>query len=258
MRMDKEDFLKAREDHIGLLMQSRADKINIYIEGKDDYDFYSKFFNDKNPHLIKCYNKKTVLKVANIYNRIGVYKSIFFIDKDFDNNEEIENVFITDYYNFESHIFSRENLQKFLKGKHSLKNNDIQKLIDFLNSKDVLHMFHTEYERIVVNNGLSENKLIDKKLNIIKIDENYQINYENIFTQKTLPSINTDFLTSIEMYNGKFIGNLIFGIFKTEWFKKKFKNDMQKFERQKLTLEMIINCNEPEYVKKAKELLAND
>lgn len=249
--MDKEDFLKAREDRIGLLMQSKADKTNIYIEGKDDYDFYSKFFNDKNPHIIKCFNKKSVLQVANIYNSIGIYKSIFFIDRDFDDNKEIDNVFITDYYNFESHVFSKENIENFLEHKYSLSKKNIQELIEFLNSEDILHMFHTEYERIVLNNGDSENKLISNQLNTLKIDENYEINYETLFTQKSLPAINSNKLKSIEMYNGKFIGNLIFGIFKTDWFNMKFKSDMRKFERQKLELEMIINCDEPKYVKDA-------
>ena len=253
--MNKEDFLKAKEDHIGLLMQSKADKINIYIEGKDDYDFYFQFFKDKRPNLIKCFNKKIVLKVANIYNRIGIYKSIFFVDKDFDNNEAIENVFVTDFYNFESHVFSRKNIENFLTQKHSLKKEDTENITKFLNSNSVLHILHTEYERIVINNGNSENRLIPNQLNILNISETYEINYENLFTNKCLPPINTNILDCIEMYNGKYIGNLIFAIFTTSWFNTKFKNDMKKFERQKLTLEMIINCNEPQYIKNAIESL---
>lgn len=254
--MDKEDFLKAKEDYIGLFMQSQADKINIYVEGKDDYDFYYQFFKSKCPNLIKCFDKKNVLKVANIHNKIGCYKSIFFVDRDFDENEEIENVFCTDFYNFESHVFSRENIETYLKHKHSLKDEDIKNITEFLNSERVLKMFHTEYERIKVHDGISENKFINGNLNSIDIDSNYNFSDENLFTQKVLPSISTDTLDSIEMYNGKFIGNLIYGIFRKDWFKSKFKFDMRKFERQKLTLEMIINSKEPQYVKNAIDSLA--
>lgn len=254
--MNKEDFLKAKEDHIGLLMQSEAEKINIYIEGKDDHDFYYQFFKNRNPNLIRCFDKKNVLKVANIHNKIGSYKSIFFVDRDFDDNKAIENVFVTDFYNFESHIFSRENIKTFLKQKHSLKDEDIKNITEFLNSERILKMFHTEYERIKVNDGISENKFIDGNLNSIDISSTYDFSYENLFTQKNLPSISTDTLDCVEMYNGKFIGNLIYGIFRKDWFNIKFKFDMRRFERQKLTLEMIINSNEPKYVKNAIKCLA--
>lgn len=254
--MDKEYFLKAKEDYIGLFMQSEAEKINIYIEGKDDHDFYYQFFKNINPNLIRCFSKKNVLKVASIHNRIGSYKSIFFIDRDFDNNIEINNVFVTDFYNFESHIFSRINIETFLKQKHSLQDEDIKNIIQFLNSERVLKMFHTEYERIKINDGISENKFITANLNSIDINSAYDFSYENLFAQKHLPSISTDTLDCIEMYNGKFIGNLIYGIFRKDWFNIKFKFDMRKFERQKLTLEMIINSKEPQYVKNAIESLA--
>lgn len=249
--MTKENFLKAKEDYVGLLMQGNFRQTNVYIEGKDDYNFYYQFFKDLSPNIVKCYRKTNVLKVAKLHEKIGDFKCIFFVDKDFDDNEEIPNVFTTDYYNYESHIFSRINISNYLKNKHSLHQTDINKLIDFLNSDAVLKMFHTEYERIKLHDGSVVNKLIDGRLNKIRIDENYCFEYTDLFTQCSLPILETEIMEDIEMYNGKHIGNLLFGIFQNNWYEKKFDSDMKVKDRKQLHNDMIIHCDLPEYVNNA-------
>jgi len=250
-KMDKVDFLKEKTGHIGLLMQGKPNAINIYIEGKDDYNFYYQFLKHLGPNLISCSFKKNVIKVAKLYNKIGVYNSVFFTDKDFDNNETINNLYVTDYYNFESHIFSKENIANYLTSKHSIKDEDIKNLTIFLKSIPILNIFHTEYERIILHNGSSENKLIEGKLTTIDIDKDYNFDSSKLFQRNTVPTIETNILDSIEMYNGKYIANLFFGILNSPWFKTKFKPGMCIKNKTLLISDMIINSNIPEYLKRA-------
>lgn len=249
--MTKKEFLDAREDYIGLLMQGQSNRLNVYIEGKDDYNFYYSHLRAYKPNMIKCFNKKNVLKVAIIYNKIGYSKSIFFIDRDFDENEDIKNVFVTDFYNFESHIFSRKNISDYLENKHTIPKKDIDKLCIFLNSDILLKIFHTEYERIKNNDGNAENKLLDGKLNDIIIDENYNFEPKELFLKQVLPNFSETKLEFIEMYNGKHLGNLLFGIFKSTWFKKKFKPDLIIKEKKQFISDMIMHAEQPEYLNKA-------
>lgn len=249
--MTNKEFLDAREDYIGLLMQGQSNRLNVYIEGKDDYNFYHLHLKQHRPNMIKCFNKKNVLKVANIHNKIGCTKSIFFIDRDFDENENIENVFITDYYNFESHIFSRKDISNYLENKYKISKKDIEKLCDFLNSDIILKIFHTEYERIKNNDGNTENKLLDGKLSNISIDENYNFEIKELFSKQELPSFIGTNLEYIEMYNGKYIGNLLFGIFKSDWFSKKFSNDLKIKDKKIFFTDMIMHAEEPKYLEKA-------
>lgn len=249
--MTKEDFLKAKEDYVGLLMQGSSTKLNLYIEGKDDYNFYYQFFKDFKPNMIKCYRKSNVLKVAQIHERIGEFKCIFFVDKDFDNNEDNINIFVTDFYNFESHIFSRDNISNYLKSKHSISEKDIDELIFFLNSEPVLKIFHSEYDRIKLHEGISDNKLIDNKLNILDIDEYYNFENNILFPKGFSPELESEFLSQIEMYNGKHIGNLVFSIFKNSFFKNKFDSDMRVNDRKQLHNDMVIHCEIPEYINRS-------
>jgi len=249
--MTKENFLKAKEDYVGLLMQGNSRQPNVYIEGKDDYNFYYQFLKQLNPNMIRCYRKTNVLKVAKLHEKIGDFKCIFFVDKDFDDNEEITNVFITDYYNYESHIFSRNNISTYLESKHSFSHPDIATLTDFLNSEPVLKMFHTDYERIKLHDGLAENKLIEGRLNNIEVDENYNFECTTLFTQGSLPLVETQPLEKIEMYNGKHIGNLVFGIFNNDWCENKFDSDMKVKDRKQLHNDMVIHCDLPEYINNA-------
>lgn len=254
--MNKEEFLKSREDYVGLLMQGDSTRLNIFIEGKDDYNFYYQFFKFIKPNLIRCFQKSNVLKVAKLHNKIGDSRSIFFVDRDFDENEEISNVYVTDYYNFESHIFSRENISNYLESKHSINEIDITNLSTFLNSQEVLDLFHCEYERIVLHSGVSDNKLIENKLNIIIIDENYNFQANELFTRGTKPSLSSETFDMIEMYNGKYIGNLFFGVVRSNWFEQKFHDDMKIKDKKQLIADMIINADMPNYVREAKESLS--
>ncbi|WP_152020399.1 hypothetical protein [Aliarcobacter butzleri] len=253
--MTKEEFLESREDYIGLLMQGQSNRLNVYIEGKDDYNFYYSHLRSFKPNMIKCFYKKNVLKVANIHNKIGSSKSIFFIDRDFDENEDIKNVFVTDFYNFESHIFSRKNISDYLENKHAIPKKDIDKLCTFLNSDFLLKIFHTEYERIKNNDGNAENKLLDGKLSIIDIDENYNFEPEKLFSKQALPNFSETKFEFIEMYNGKYIGNLLFGIFKSTWFSEKFKSDSIIKEKKQFTSDMIMHAEIPKYLEKAISLI---
>jgi len=253
--MLKEDFLKAKWDSVGLLMQSKNGKTNIYIEGKDDYFFYYQFFKNSNPNMIRCNKKSNVLKVAKLFNKIGDNQSIFFVDKDFDENEHIENVYVTEYYNFESHIFSRENIKQYLLERHSVPEEDTNKLIDFLNSPEVISIFHSEFERIKMHDGNSTNKLIPNQLNIIDVDSTYNFSVENLFPQRVMPAIQTEPFDNVEMYNGKFVGNLIFGILNRAWFKQKLREDMQKINRKELTSDMIIFTKLPDYIRNSQIII---
>lgn len=249
--MTKEEFLESREDYIGLLMQGQSNRLNVYIEGKDDYNFYYSHLKNFKPNMIKCFNKKNVLKVANIHNKIGCSKSIFFIDRDFDENEDTENVFITDFYNFESHIFSRKNISNYLESKHNIQKKDIDKLYNFLNSDILFKIFHTEYERIKIYDGILENKLLYGKLSTINIDEDYNFEPKELFSKQVLPNFSETKLEFIEMYNGKYIGNLLFGIFKSTWFTKKFKPDLTIKEKKQFISDVIMHAELPEYLNKA-------
>ena len=163
----------------------------------------------------------------------------------------MKNVFITDYYNFESHIFSRKDISDYLESKHGIQKEDIDELCNFLNSDILIKIFHTEYERIKNNNGYAENKLLDGKLNTIIINENYTFELKELFSKQVLPNFSEIKLDSIEMYNGKHIGNLLFGIFKSTWFSKKFKPDLIIKEKKQFISDMIVHAEQPEYLKKA-------
>ena len=249
--MTKDDFLKAKEDYVGLLMQGSSTKLNLYIEGKDDYNFYYQFFKDFKPNMIKCYRKSNVLKVAQIHERIGEFKCIFFVDKDFDDNENNANIFVTDFYNYESHIFSRDNISSYLDSKHSLSSKDIEGLTGFLNSDKVLEIFHSEYERIILHDGVVENKFIDNKLNMLKVDEDYNFDTTILFTKGCTPPLESTPLSQIEMYNGKHIGNLVFSIFNNSFFKNKFDVNMKVNNRKQLHNDMVIHCELPEYINRS-------
>lgn len=105
--------------------ENMKDKVHCFCEGKDDYKYYiSKISNYtiKNTVNYPCGSKEEVLKVyeliTNGSKKINDVETLFFIDKDFDENTGIDdNIYITPCYSIENFYVMDETIENFLTGE---------------------------------------------------------------------------------------------------------------------------------------------
>lgn len=102
--------------------ENMKDKVHCFCEGKDDYKYYiskiSNYTRKKTFNYI-CGSKKKVLKaydlIRNGSRKFNDVDTLFFIDKDFDENTNIDdNIYITPCYSIENFYVMDETIEKFL------------------------------------------------------------------------------------------------------------------------------------------------
>lgn len=252
--MSKEEFLKQKEDVVGKLMQYKKHQYNIYIEGPDDYDFYSNFF--KNSNIVVCHNRQAVLKANKMFNNIiNTNDSIFFIDRDYKYVPVESRLIATDYYNIESHIYNIDNFIDYLKNKHHASLQISEKIQNYFSNKELINILHFSYEKFLDYEKQKDINVLTPK---IKFLEDGSIDVSDVYPTRRPNFSQYCERKDIKYYNGKELGLLILKLCTTEWFRKNMSPDGSNpvpNNQKVLRLQLIINLEDPSYIKEGKKLL---
>ncbi|NQZ65715.1 MAG: DUF4435 domain-containing protein [Mycoplasmatales bacterium] len=178
---------------------SKAKKMKIIIvEGKDDVIFYRNYFTLSDGYAIynsnftpennsdnSGVNRQTVLKIREIINNISSnHKNIaFIIDKDYKQDVEEGNLFITDYYSIENYVIVNDEKNINFQNIEMISKKEKQELKDKINlenieNKDLLKFYKgKDLWKLLKRGSLSKNDLlcsvIKDNVPIIKRIENY-------------------------------------------------------------------------------------
>lgn len=136
--MKPEDLLKLTENtstvafhKFVLLCKGRESDLYCFFEGGDS-QYYSpriKNITQKRYHPISCGNKKSVIEVHNWLSTHSDYKKYFktfFVDRDFDNEVGIDDIYETPCYSVENFYVNTECLSEILKNEFGLTEIDIE------------------------------------------------------------------------------------------------------------------------------------
>ena len=125
-----------------LANQRNKNHIFCFYEGRDApyYSLRIKRLTDLQYHNFKCGNKAKVLKTYfKIKNYITKYKIFFFVDKDFDDDINVEHIYETSTYSIENFYVDVLCIKEILKNEFSLLENEkeFKEIIDlFINLRD--------------------------------------------------------------------------------------------------------------------------
>jgi len=114
-----------------LLCKGRESDLYCFFEGRDS-QYYSpriKSFTNKNYHPISCGNKSSVLDVYNWLSTIKEYAKFnkaFFVDRDFDNKIEKNDLYETPCYSIENFYVNSDCLSEILKNEFGLTEIDAE------------------------------------------------------------------------------------------------------------------------------------
>lgn len=193
-------------------------KVAIMFEG-EDAKYYSVRINTTLPNLewasINCGGKDKVLRLReDIRNHPNYYNApcLFFVDSDFDNNEEIANltdVYLTPCYSIENLYFTESAFirimdSEFKASSTNERSNDFENALDiyrktkkeYLNKISGFNYLIKEIRRIENEgnstgklhiNDLSFSKLV--KISLDKVDKIYDENKPNIIFPKLAPNL---------------------------------------------------------------------
>lgn len=139
------------------------DSIYIFVEGRTDELFYERFikyiYRNYKVFFFDCENKEGVEKLFSRYTNLSKQhedkypknRMLFFIDRDYDNGPKDkklipleENLFITDYYNFESYLVHEDSIRFIIRKMLWVKDAHVKNFIIFyLDKYKVFKEFHT-------------------------------------------------------------------------------------------------------------------
>ena len=114
--------------------------IFLFFEGKDDFKYYvgriSPYINEKEYGVFHCNCKKNVLKIQEMIAKQASIqddkKNLYFIDRDFDDNDHIPNcVYVTSSYSIENYYFTDSAIKKILIGVIGLSEENQADKLDF-------------------------------------------------------------------------------------------------------------------------------
>ncbi|MBN4910365.1 DUF4435 domain-containing protein [Staphylococcus sp. EG-SA-13] len=179
------------------LQLNRTDLIYCIVEGDEDIVFYHnklQYYNDElKPRFIVAKNKEKVIKYSEIITKNKKwkdFKSLFFIDKDYD-NVKYESVFITDAYSIENYFVSSSVLEKILEYNFGINDekiiNEISNL--FKNAQKEYHCLLLKINAFLKLQRLKENKYKEmKRLNLdkLKLNEFVEISLDGVIIKKNL------------------------------------------------------------------------
>ncbi|MGJ8760734.1 MAG: DUF4435 domain-containing protein [Polaribacter sp.] len=159
-----------------LLKKEFNNDLFCFYEGKDGPYYYNRIINHfgDNHHPITCGNKKAVLKVYE-YLKINYSNSntSFFVDKDYDEQQNQSNLYETPCYSIENFYTSVKVLKAVLKNEFLLSETDkeykdvielfVQNKNDFHSSITLLNSWYAAAKQIAQAKGTSVNASLDEK-----------------------------------------------------------------------------------------------
>ncbi len=218
--MNKKQFLKSRHDKVGVLFQVSTQKINIFLEGVDDEMFYrhhlQKRIDIDKVNFIICHSKSNVLFACDWHNKMLDTKwcLTYFVDRDYDNHEsDFENLFITEYYSWESYVYEPTVFINYLKSRYNAPEELCNKVAEFLKTEAVAHL-----ENLITWKGL-DNKNKFPNMKRYTINEKWEFEYTTKEKKITHEFSQDSNLSEITDYRGKDVKCIINTLFKSGWFK---------------------------------------
>lgn len=138
-------------------------EIFLFFEGKDDFKYYSSrvspYIYNREYGVYKCQCKKNVVEVQKMISNqsaiVDNIKNLFFIDCDYDNNEDIpQGIYITSSYSIENYYFTDSAIKKILIGVIGLSEENIDDNTDLSNVSDYIKRCRDEIiEEIIYANA---------------------------------------------------------------------------------------------------------
>ena len=114
--------------------------IFLFFEGKDDFKYYvsriSSHIGNKEYGIFHCNCKMNVLTIQEmIANKTGIQddkKNLYFIDRDYDDNEDIpDSIYITSSYSIENYYFTDSAIKRMLIGVVGFSEESEEDSLDF-------------------------------------------------------------------------------------------------------------------------------
>ena len=139
------DVMENESDCIESIFQSYISSkskkdIFLFFEGKDDFKYYvsrvSSHIGDKEYGVFHCNCKMNVLTIQEmIANKTGIQddkKNLYFIDRDYDDNEDIpDSIYITSSYSIENYYFTDSAIKRMLIGVVGFSEESEEDSLDF-------------------------------------------------------------------------------------------------------------------------------
>lgn len=139
------DIMENESDCIESIFQSyisSKSKKNIFLffEGKDDFKYYvsrvSSHIGDKEYGVFHCNCKMNVLTIQEmIANQAAIQddkKNLYFIDRDYDDNENIpDSIYVTSSYSIENNYFTNSAIKRILIGVIGISEENEDDNLDF-------------------------------------------------------------------------------------------------------------------------------
>lgn len=185
------------EHEININFKNR-DLIYCFVEGDEDRVFYHnklQYFNENSKlKFIVSKGKRNVIRYNEIITekeKWKYFKSMFFVDRDYDSYKEIGTVFITDAYSIENYFVSCNVLEKILEYDFGIDDDriifEISKM--FRKTQKDYHKLLLEINSFLKLQQIKEEEKKEKKrLNIdkLKLNEMLEINLDGIVIKKNL------------------------------------------------------------------------
>lgn len=141
--MGPQDLLeKARSPKVAfhrfvLLHREQQTDLFCFFEGYDTHYYFPRINNlNEDNHTIICGNKKSVLESHEfIVRKYPNYKTLFFVDSDFDETKSQPNLYVTIGYSIENFYCTANVLSRILRNEFFLKITDLEYL-------KILELFH--------------------------------------------------------------------------------------------------------------------
>lgn len=177
----KEAYNAARADSIGRVFmefdnttKKHPKSLFAFYEGKDNAYYYSRIENiSRIPfETFRCGGKSEVKKVYNLLDKKAEYKkykTAFFIDKDYDENNELflADFFVTDRYSVENYYTSLNALERILKNFFGLRDTDAIYQKTLSEYEDYLEAYNNAILRFNAWYGfLKRNKILNTSLSL--------------------------------------------------------------------------------------------
>ena len=189
--MNRKKYMEEESECIhGILMsylnKRKGNKIFLFFEGNDDSKYYiqriAMYIKEREVVKYICECKKNVLKIYQLITEKTLKKNdskcLYFIDKDFDLNENISNdIFITPSYSIENFYFSNNAIKNILLNELNLSEQkeedlkDLDKVFSYLKDERDNIIEEIIYANAWYSLQIKKDRESIKKTNLSKIKE---------------------------------------------------------------------------------------
>lgn len=190
-----------------LLHREHKSDLFCFFEGGDSQYYFPRInaVNEKN-HPIVCGNKRSVLESYDfIKNKYSNYKTIFFVDSDFDEITEKKDLFTTCGYSVENYYCTENVLSRILKNEFFLKvtDNEYKSVMDIFKTRQkefhkATSLFNLWYFS-AKRKATEINSVVNASLSDRFVKEFISFSFDSITSNYTLEDIKNKFPNAIEI-----------------------------------------------------------